>query len=104
MKIMSLLLILISAFSYSQNKSGEPAREKQSSPLFKRNPPKVNIIKPKVDSIEYKMLVKKVEKPELYAMMIKKTNAVVSRIPNMDHKQKKKINCSEKILRINKQV
>ena len=83
MKIMSLLLILISAFSYSQNKSGEPATEKQSSPLFKRNPPKVNIIKPKVDSIEYKMLVKKVEKPELYAMKVKKPDTETIDIPNI---------------------
>ncbi len=89
MKIMSLLLILISAFSYSQNKSGEPDREKQSSPLFKRNPPKVNIIKPEVDSIEYKMLVKKVDKPELYAMMVKNPNSIMSKIPNMYHIPKK---------------
>lgn len=83
MKIMSLLLILISAFSYSQNKSEEPAKEKPSSPLFKRNPPKVNIIKPKADSIEYKMLVKKPEKPELYAMKVKKPNTETIDIPNI---------------------
>ena len=83
MKIMSLLLILISAFSYSQNKSEEPAKEKPSSPLFKHNPPKVNIIKPKADSIEYKMLVKKPEKPELYAMKVKKPNTETIDIPNI---------------------
>lgn len=83
MKIMSLLLILISAFSYSQSKSGEPAKEKQSSPLFKRNPPKVKIIKPKVDSIEYKMLVKKVDNPELYAMMVKTPDTETIDIPNI---------------------
>ncbi|WP_304344301.1 hypothetical protein [Chryseobacterium koreense] len=86
MKIMSLLLIFISAFSYSQNKSGESAKEKQSSPLFKRNPPKVNFIKPKVDSIEYKMLVKKVENPEHYLMMVKKPAALMVQIPNSQHK------------------
>lgn len=90
MKIMSLLLILISASSYSQNKSDEPAQEKQSLPLFKLTPPTVNVIKPKVDSIEYKMLVKKVDKPELYVMMAKKPKAAMIEIPNLQFLPEKK--------------
>lgn len=90
MNKMSLLLIFFSAFSYSQNKSAEPAREKQSS-AFKLTPPTVNVIKPKVDSIEYKMLVKKIEKPELYAMMVKKPKAVMIDIPNLQYLPEKKL-------------
>lgn len=85
MKIMSLLLIFFSAFSYSQNKSGEPAPGKPSLPL-KLTPPTVKVLKPKVDSVEYKMLVKKVENPEHYLMMVKKPAALMVQIPNSQHK------------------
>jgi len=85
MKIMSLLLIFFSAYSYSQNKSGGPALGKPSLPL-ELTPPTAKILKPKVDSIEYKMLVKKVENPEHYLMMVKEPAALMVKIPNSQHK------------------
>ena len=95
MKIMSLLLIFFSAFSYSQNKSGEPAPVKPSVPL-KLTPPTVRVLKPKVDSIKYKMLVKKVDKPELYVMMVKNPKAAMIEIPNLQFLPEKKLELSNK--------
>ena len=82
-------MIFFSAFAYSQNKSDEITKEKQTVPHLKFAPNTINVLKPQSDTIQYKMLVKKVENPERYLVLVKKAEKAMIDIPNLQTLPKK---------------
>ena len=100
---LSLFLIFSSTLFYSQNKCIQHEGKKQLLTI-KPTVQERSKIKHKVDSVNYKMLVKKVVMPELYLIMVVKPSEAMIEIPNIQFLADKQYSICEKNITINQAV